>query len=147
MSHLELSNYGSTPFERLLGHASGILDQWEKLEQAFFQSKTFDADFLEQVRRALAFNNQCQYCMAKSGPPDQNMDDTRLIEALRFANKFSISHESIDEKEIARLKNYFSEAEIVELTAFCGFISASQKFGAVLGLKASVNYTDVASYP
>ena len=80
------------------------------------------------------------YCMAKAGKPDQNPKDTRLIEALRFANTFAISHDAIDESEITRLKNYFSEAELVELAAFCSFISASQKLGAVMGLKAMTHY-------
>ncbi|KTC65126.1 Uncharacterised protein (plasmid) [Legionella adelaidensis] len=140
MSRIQLSNCGTTPFERLLGHAPEILDNWGKLESVFFQSSNFSPDFLEQVRRALAFNNQCQYCMAKAGPPDQNPNDARLIEALRFANKFAISHESIDDAEIARLKSYFSEAELLELTAFCSFISASQKIGAVMGLEEAEFY-------
>lgn len=71
--------------------------------------------------------------------------DVRLIEALRFANKFSISHESINEEEMNRLKNYFSEAEIIELTTFCGFISASQKFGAIMGLKAGTTYFSLSN--
>jgi len=111
MSFIQLSTYGNTPFERLLGHKPDLLEQWEKLELTFFQSQTFDAHFLEQIRRALAFNIQCQYCMAKAGEPDQNPEDSRLIEALRFANTFAISHEHIDENEIARLKNYFSVRE------------------------------------
>jgi alkylhydroperoxidase family enzyme len=140
MSYINLSNHGTTPFERLLGHVPAVLAQWDKLERAFFQSKTFPPDFLEQIRRALAFHNQCQYCMAKAGPPSQNLEDNRLNEALRFANNYAISHDSIDEQAIQRLKNYFSESEIVELTAFCSFISASQKFGASLGLQAASNY-------
>jgi alkylhydroperoxidase family enzyme len=140
MSLIPLSNCGSTPFERLLGHAPELLEQWGKLELAFFKSTTFHSDFLEQIRRALAFNNQCYYCMAKAGPPDQNTEDNRLILALRFANKFSISHTSIDEDELPQLKNYFSDAEIIELIAFCSFISASQRFGAVLGLKELEHY-------
>ena len=142
MSFVQLSRYGTSPFERLLGHSPEILDQWGKLEMAFLNSNTFDAEFLEQVRRALAFNNQCRYCMAKAGPPDQNPQDARLIEALRFANLFSITHESIDKDEIIRLRNFFSEAEIVELIAYCSFISAAQKFGATLGLEAKDNYME-----
>jgi alkylhydroperoxidase family enzyme len=38
------------------------------------------------------------------------------------------------------LKECFSDAEIVELIAFCSFISASQRFGAVLGLQESKHY-------
>ncbi|MCE0723747.1 MULTISPECIES: carboxymuconolactone decarboxylase family protein [Legionella] len=143
MSFIQLSRHGTTPFERLLGHAPEILNQWEKLEAAFCQSKTFEADFLEQVRRVLAFNNQCHYCMAKAGPPDQNPKGERLIEALRFANLFSIAHESVDKNEITRLKNFFSEAEIAELIAFCSFISAAQKLGAALGLQAMTYYGEL----
>ncbi|WP_131794673.1 hypothetical protein [Fluoribacter gormanii] len=141
MSFIQLSEYGTSPFERLLGHAPEILDQWGKLEIVFLKSNTFNADFLEQVRRALAFNNQCQYCMAKAGPPDQNPQGDRLVEALRFANLFSIT-QSIDKNEILRLKKYFSEAEIAELIAFCSFISAAQKFGAALGLESRENYME-----
>ncbi|KTD01383.1 hypothetical protein OQJ19_15385 [Fluoribacter gormanii] len=141
MSFIQLSEYGTSPFERLLGHAPEVLDQWGKLEMVFLKSNTFNADFLEQVRRALAFNNQCQYCMAKAGPPDQNPQGDRLVEALRFANLFSIT-QSIDKNEILRLKKYFSEAEIAELIAFCSFISAAQKFGAALGLESRENYME-----
>ena len=140
MALISLSTSGTTPFERLMGHVPEVQEQWEKLELAFLKQQTFDPDFLEQVRRALAFNNQCQYCMAKAGPPDENPKDARLITALRFANKFTISHLSLDEDEMAHLKKYFSEAEMVELIAFCSFISASQRFGAVLGLKSSESY-------
>lgn len=139
MALIQLSDCGSSPFERLLGHAPKILEDWKQLESSFFQSSTFSPDFLEQVRRALAFNNQCHYCMAKAGPPDQNLEDNRLIEALRFANKFAISN-SVEDKEITSLKSYFSESEIVELIAFCSFISASQRIGAVLGLKEASYY-------
>ncbi|WP_412756114.1 hypothetical protein [Legionella bozemanae] len=57
-----------------------------------------------EIRRALAFNNQCHYCMAKAGPPEQDPQDERLIEALRFANLFSITHESADKNEITQYK-------------------------------------------
>lgn len=77
--------------------------------------------------------------MAKAGPPDQNSEDNRLIEALRFANNFAISN-PVDDKEVTRLKSYFSEVELVELIAFCSFISASQRIGAVLGLKEASYY-------
>lgn len=134
MTHIKLSNYGATPFERLLGHTPNILDKWNLLENALFASSAFDNHFLEQVRRALAFNNLCQYCMAKAGPPDENITDARLREALRAANKFAIDHTSIDANEIMHLKEFFSDQEVVELIAFFAFVSAAQRFGAALGL-------------
>jgi alkylhydroperoxidase family enzyme len=141
MSHIPFSDNGASPFERLLGYTPSILEHWGLLESAFFQSKTFDAYFLEQLRRALAFDNVCQYCMAKAGLPDQNIQDTRLTEAMRLANKLAIDHHSIDASEISRLKQFFSDQEISELIAFCCFISASQRFGAVLGLQSAETYT------
>lgn len=142
MSHIKLSEYGSTPFEKLMGHAPEILDQWQQLEAIFFQSKKFNSEFLEQVRRALAFNNLCQYCMTKAGPPNENPDSIRLIEALRFANIFAIDHTSVTKEEITHMKQFFSDSELIELIAFCGFISASQRFGASLGLQSANNYVD-----
>lgn len=143
MSVIPLSSNGNTPFERLLGHVPEILAPWGLLETAFFNQTTFDLDFLEQIRRALAYSNQCKYCMAKAGPPEENQKDIRLKAALRFANQFSISHHSVDENEINQLKECFSDSELVELIAFCSFISASQRFGAVFGLEQSIAYSDI----
>lgn len=134
MTHIPLSNYGTTPFERLLGHAPAILDNWAHLEKALFQSNSFDAEFLEQIRRALAYKNVCQYCMEKAGPPDECDDDSRLAAALSAANKFAIDHTSFGADEINRLKDNFSDEEIIELIAFFSFISAVQRFNSVLGL-------------
>ena len=135
MAHISLSKVGSSPFEQLMGHAPNVLAHWSKLEDAFFQSTTFGAEFLEQIRRALAYDNQCFYCMAKAGPPESNPRDQRLVVALKFANQFAIDHKLIEAADVARLKDFFSVAEISELISFCSFISASQRFGAVLGLQ------------
>lgn len=135
MSYIKLSEKGSTPFEQLMGHVPEISYKWRQLEKTFFQSKRFTIVFLEQIRRALAFNNLCQYCMTKAGAPDANPNSIYLVEALRFANKFAIDHTLINKDEILRMKEYFTDDELVELIAFCCFISASQKFGASLGLQ------------
>lgn len=58
MALIQLSDVGSSRFERLLGHAPKILEDWSQLESSFFQSSTFSPDFLEQVRRALAFETR-----------------------------------------------------------------------------------------
>ena len=137
MSHITLSSHEGTSFEKLLGHAPHLLKQWDQLEHAFLKSSTFEPNFLEQVRRALAFKNQCQYCMAKAGPPaPESYEDMRLKVALSFANQFAIDHLEMGKGEVDELKHYFSDSEVVELIAFCSFISASQRFGAVLGLGA-----------
>lgn len=140
MSHIQLSNYGTSPFEQLMGHAPDVLDQWGKLEEVFFSSKTFGSEFLEQIRRALAFKNSCMYCMAKAGPPDEAPESQRLQAALRFANQFAINHQDIAKEEIHHLEQFFSKNELIELIAFCSFITASQKFGACLGLESADKY-------
>lgn len=136
MTHIPLSNYGMTPFERLLGHVPTILDKWSHLEDALFQSESFSAEFLEQIRRALAYKNVCQYCMEKAGPPDEQNDGSRLAEALNAANKFVVDHAAFGKDEINRLKQYFTDNEVIELIAFFAFISAVQRFNSVLGLQA-----------
>lgn len=140
MSHIKLSNHGQSPFEKLMGHAPAILNQWEKLEEVFFQSSAFTPEFLEQIRRALAFKNLCQYCMLKAGPPEENPESLRLAMGLRFANKFAQDHTSILKVEIQEMEQYFSPQELIELIAFCSFITASQKFGSCLGLQESNHY-------
>jgi hypothetical protein len=140
MSHIKLSNNGKSPFEKLMGHAPEVLNQWAKLEEVFFRSNVFTSGFLEQIRRALAFKNLCQYCMLKAGPPDENPESVRLAIALRFANKFAIDHTSIPKREIQEMKQYFSHSELIELIAFCSFVTASQKFGSCLGLQSSDHY-------
>lgn len=58
MTRINLSNYGNTPFEKLIGHNKDILDKWNDLEIALFQNSSLDNNLLEQVRRGLAFENE-----------------------------------------------------------------------------------------
>lgn len=134
MPRLELSSVGNTPHERLLGHNPAVLDKWLELEQAFFTSSTFDAHLREQVRRALAFGNACEYCQAKAGPPDLTDADERVSLATAFADLVGQNHRDVSEAHIAILRSAFSTKEISELIAFACFISAAQMFGSILGL-------------
>lgn len=140
MSHIPLSGNGSSPWERLLGHAPEILERWVELENAFFASDTFSPELREQVRRALAFGNGCEYCKAKAGPPDEKQSDPRISLAVGFAQLFGRNHRDIDDSIFNALREKFSEKEIAELFAFMSFICASQMFGASLGLKPRENH-------
>jgi len=134
MTWIKLSNQGVTPFEKLLGHAPKILSRWRKLETAFLKSESFTPEFMEQIRRALAYGNECHYSMNKSGPPDKNPVSIRLEQALNFANQFAIDHRLLDENTLYLMKKIFSENELVEFVAYCSFISASQKIGFIFNL-------------
>lgn len=134
MTWIKLSNQGFTPFEKLLGHAPQILNHWRKLETAFLQSQNFTLEFMEQIRRVLAYGNVCHYCMNKAGPPDKNPVSTRLEQALNFASQFAIDHKSLNENTLTQMKKNFCENELVEFVAYCSFISASQKMGSIFNL-------------
>lgn len=134
MPRIELSSVGNSPHERLLGHNPDVLSQWLALERTFFESGTFDAHLREQVRRALAFGNECEYCKAKAGPPDRSHAQERVSLATAFADLVGYNHRDVRSEHIAVLRESFTTEEIAELIAFVSFISAAQMFGSILGL-------------
>lgn len=134
MTRINQSNYGNTPFEKLIGHNKDILDKWNELEIALFQNTSLDNNLLEQVRRGLAFENECEYCMTKAGNVDKNIDEKTKI-AVAFAQFFAIDHRSINDEHFNLLKNEFTENEISELCSFIAFITSCQKLGKIYNLK------------
>lgn len=135
MARIIFSQEGNTPFEQLLGHNKCILEKWSSLENGFFKSNTFSPELKEQVRRTLAFNNGCQYCMAK-GKPTDGINDSKILIAAKVADTVSKNH-PIAAEDFDSLKAEFSDDEISELIAFICFITACQKFGALLDLQPS----------
>ncbi|MCX2740332.1 carboxymuconolactone decarboxylase family protein [Pontibacter anaerobius] len=134
-TRIRFSEEGATPFAQLLGHNPNILMAWDELENALFKSSGLDAALLEQVRRTLAFGNQCAYCMAK-GKPSEVKADKRESYATAFAELFALDHLSISEAHFDLLREALSEAEIASLCAFISFITASQRFAAIMNLQA-----------
>ncbi|WP_295201824.1 carboxymuconolactone decarboxylase family protein [uncultured Chryseobacterium sp.] len=134
MTGIEFSDNGSTAFEKLLGHNEHILDQWNKLEEAFWKNTSLDSELLEQVRRAMAFENGCEYCMVKGGKPDFNPSQIKISIALGFAELFCKDHRAIRQAHFDMLREYFSVREISELCTFIAFINASQKLGRAFNL-------------
>jgi alkylhydroperoxidase family enzyme len=132
MALISFSQNGLTPFQQLLGHNKDILEKWISLEECFFGRDTLSAKLKEEVRRTLAFNNGCEYCKAK-GAPSKNEMDSRIQMAIHLANLSGrATHMSND--EFCMLKEVFTDSEISELLAFICFITACQRFGALLDL-------------
>ena len=94
MIRIDLSDYGNSPLEKLIGHNNEILDKWLALEKVIFQASSLSSDLLEQVRRTLAFGNECEYCMVKGGRPTLSKEDTRGQLATAFAEMFVVDHKS-----------------------------------------------------
>src|SRR5260370_38214538 len=101
MSRIPLSNIGRSPMERLMGHAPHILAPWVQLEEAFFDSTTFPAELLEQVRRTLAFSTGSRYCQAKAGPAASTHNDPKVASAVSLAQKLGLESRAIDAATLA----------------------------------------------
>lgn len=135
MAKINFSNEGTTPFEQLLGYNKEIMKSWSSLERDFLQSTTFDYKLKEEVRRTLAHNNGCKYCMAK-GKPSEDIEDRKIIMATKVADMIS-KNISLSEGTFRDLNELFSAKEISELFALICFFTASQKFGFLLDLEPS----------
>jgi alkylhydroperoxidase family enzyme len=132
MEMISFSQHGFTPFQQLLGHNKGILEKWVSLEDCIFSSETFSAELKEEVRRTLAFNNGCEYCKAK-GAPSKIIMDSRTQLAVNVAD-MSSKKTHLSNSEFSALKEIFTDSEISELLALICFITACQRFGALLNL-------------
>ncbi|MGB7841712.1 MAG: carboxymuconolactone decarboxylase family protein [Salinimicrobium sp.] len=135
---IPFSTTGNTPFEKLLGHNVEILQKWNELENALFETSCLDEHLLEQVRRSLAFGNGCEYCMAKAGKPNFDQNDKCITAATAFAEAFAVDHKSISEPHFDYLREYFSEKEISALCAFISFLTASQRFCRIMNMTAEL---------
>jgi alkylhydroperoxidase family enzyme len=56
--------------------------------------------------------------------------------ALEYAERMTITGQSVDDTLFARLKQHYSEAQIVELTAAIALENFRSKFNPALGIEA-----------
>ena len=56
--------------------------------------------------------------------------------ALEYAERMTITGQSVDKALFARLRQHYSEAQIVELTAAVAFENFRSKFNPPLGIEA-----------
>ncbi|ANB57539.1 hypothetical protein GFC29_868 [Anoxybacillus sp. B7M1] len=134
MARISFANHGETPFQRLLGHNPTIMEAWRRLGEELEKDGLLSSQLKEQVRRMLAQNNGCEYCKAK-GKPEPHLFDEKTSLAIGFAEVFVQQQGQIGDSLFSVLKKDFSDAEISELCAFICFTTASQYFGAIMGLK------------
>jgi alkylhydroperoxidase family enzyme len=136
MARIVESQYGATPFQRLLGHNKEIMASWNRLGDTMEKDGRLPAQLKEQVRRTLAQRNGCEYCKAK-GKPDPQLFDEKMSIAVGFAEVFLKQKGDISDAQFNVLKAYLSDAEISELCSFITFTTASQHFGAMMKLGAA----------
>ncbi|MDF2036470.1 carboxymuconolactone decarboxylase family protein [Cytobacillus oceanisediminis] len=136
MARIEESQYGATPFQRLLGHNKEIMIMWSRLGNELEKEGKLTAQLKEQVRRTLAQSSGCAYCKAK-GKPEPNLYDEKISIAVGFAEVFIKQKGDVPDAIFNVLKEYMSDDEISELCAFITFATASQHFGAIMKLEAT----------
>lgn len=141
MERISLSNIGDTKFQKLLGHNPDLLHAWSMVENKLYSKGTLSAELKEQVRRTLAYGNECPYCMAK-GRPDDIQKVEEISVAVTFAYTFVHDKQAIDDTMFRVLKQYWTEKEIVELCAYICFITASQQLGFLFQLQPNEGEND-----
>lgn len=135
MARINQSNFGKTPFQKLLGHNTKVMEAWSDLGEVLEQDGLLSSKLKEQVRRTLAQSNGCEYCKAK-GKPEPDTFDEKTSVAVGFAEVFlKYPKGMVPDFAFEILNEYFSENEISELCAFISFTIAQQYFGAVMKLE------------
>ncbi|SFB08368.1 MULTISPECIES: carboxymuconolactone decarboxylase family protein [unclassified Bacillus (in: firmicutes)] len=134
MARIKESEYGKTPFQKLLGHNKKVMEAWTVLGESLEGDELLSSILKEQVRRTLAQSNGCEYCKAK-GKPDPHLYDEKTSLAVGFAEVFLKQKGDISEETFKILKEEFSEGEISELCAFICFTTAQQYYGAMMKLE------------
>lgn len=134
MTHINLSQTGESPFQRLLGHNDQILKNWIQLETSVFTDSSLGLDLLEQVRKTLAFGNKFENCRVVGRRPGITRSNRREQLATAFAELFVLDHTSIYTGHFKVLEEEFNEKEISELCSFISFVTASQRLGRIFNL-------------
>ena len=133
----------ATPLEqglmRMMAHTPDMAKGLIAFSGAMFKNRTLPRRLVELVRLRVAFHNQCRSCMAiryKTAVDDgmtegmvcslekpQEAADLNDAEkaALRYAELSCVDHLSISEATFDDLRDWFSEAQIVELGMFVAF--------------------------
>lgn len=137
MAYIEYSESGDSPLQKLLGHNKEVLKSWDQLLDTFYECSSFDSALQEEVRRAVAYQVGCAYCMSH-GCPTQDIQDQKTQDAVEFARKMSQTHMPISQQDIEGLKKHFSEKEIAELCAFIAFGTGYARFGAALNVDSDI---------
>ncbi len=136
MAYISYSENGDNPLTKLLGHNPILLKNWMTLLDSFYENCNFDPSLQEEVRKAIAYQIGCTYCMSH-GCPTEVIQDPKIATAVVFARKVIQTQKQITESDIELLKNYFNDKEISELSSFICYGLGLARFGAILNVDAT----------
>lgn len=137
MAHIQYSKHGDSPLQKLLGHNVEVLKNWDQLLDSFYKHSSFDPALQEEVRRAIAYQIGCAYCMSH-GCPSPLIENEKTQVAVDFAKKMAQTQLPVLNEDIDQLKKFFSDKEIAELCAFIAFGTGYARFGASLAVDVQI---------
>ena len=93
MPYISYSENGNNPLTKLLGHNPTLLKNWMMLRESFYESCHFDCALLQEkeVRRAVAYQMGCAYCMSH-GCPKEFIEDIKTRIAVDFTKASRLKH-------------------------------------------------------
>lgn len=146
----------TTPLEqgmsRVLAHSPGVAKAVVMFGASLYQSSRLPRRLIELVRLRVAFHNQCRTCMAlryQSAINDGLTEDlvcslekpleapdlsAREKAAIAHADISSTNHFAINDQTYDDLRQHFTEAEIVELSAFIAYFIGFGRLGAAMDM-------------
>ncbi len=133
----------ATPLEqglmRIYAHVPGIAKGLAGFGGSLKMNRTLPERLVELVRLRIAFHNQCRSCMAirytdalEDGVTEDlvcslekpmeadNLTDAEKV-AIEYGERFATNHLSIDDDMYNRLREHFTEAQLVELGTIAAF--------------------------
>jgi AhpD family alkylhydroperoxidase len=142
----------ATPLEqgllRIMAHAPELAKALVTFGGTLWRSHKLPRRLLELIRLRIAFHNQCRSCMAiryqsavddgltegmvcSLEKPHEAPDLTDAEKAaISYADLSANDHFSINDETFANLRQYYTEAEIVELGMFIAFFIGYGRLGA-----------------
>ena len=133
----------------IMAHVPGAQAAINGLLETLRSAGSLPPRLLELLRIRIAFHNQCRLCMSGRYLPDQVDEDlvcslerpadgpgltAQERAALHFGDLFATDHLAIDGAEYERLREHFTESQLVELGLYCSFLVGQGRLSATWGI-------------
>lgn len=134
--HMKAATKSTAGMMPILAHRPEVATAIANVYTALASSRLLPVRLLELVRLRIAYRNQCRTCMAirygdavEAGldeemvcalekPLESDKFTPAELTAILYADRMATDHLSVDDAFVARMKEHFSEPEIVELGAY-----------------------------
>jgi alkylhydroperoxidase family enzyme len=151
MARLEMPDGDQPEIVRVWGLRPEMGEAVQRLSYAVYSQSALPARVREAARMRIAHVNDCAVCrgwripeLAEQGVDEElyaHVDDPEAGSysdqerlAIEFAERFALNHRSIDDAFFARLREHFTDAEILDLSICVGNWLAFGRLTMVLDL-------------